>query len=111
MTVGHLNLQPWYSLISMLLKKPKKLTLFSTSVEISDIIIEANSNGGEAQLSLQPGYQPVIQRPGPLCSDHGADRPKHSSVADVFGCIHRLLSLNLGSQIVLKAKTSFTEQK
>lgn len=85
------------------------LTVFSTSVEIFDIVVEADSDGGEAQLSLQSCHQPVVQRPGSLCSDHGADRPKHPSVADAPHC--RFLSLNLGSQIVFKAKTSFTEQK
>lgn len=87
----------------------QSLTVFSTCVEIFDIVIEADSDGSEAHLSLQTGYQPVVQRLGPLCSDHGADCPKHPSVPDAFHCF--LLALNLWSQIVLKAKTGFTAQK
>lgn len=81
------------------------LTVFAPSVEVLDVVIEADSDGGEAHLSLQPRHQPVVQRPGSLCFDHGADRPEHASVADASH--RRLLSLNLGSQIVLEAKTSF----
>lgn len=81
------------------------LTVFAPSVEVLDAVVEADPDGGEAHLSLQPRHQPVVQRPGSLCSDHGADRPEHASVADASH--RRLLSLYLGSQIVLEAKTSF----
>lgn len=89
--------------------KRQQLTVFATCVEIFNVVIEADSDGGKAQLSLQPSHQTIIQRLGPFCSDHGADGPKHPSVADVPHCL--LLSLNLGSHIVLKVKTSFTEQQ
>lgn len=94
------DLQKLNSLLPPLQNQP--LTVFATGVEIFDIVVEADSDRGEAQLSLQPRHQPVVQRPGPLCSDHGADRPKHPFVADASH--RRLLSLNLGSQIALKAK-------
>lgn len=45
-------------------------------------------------MPLQTRHQPVVQGPGPLRPDHGADGPKHASVADAFH--RRLLSLNLG---------------
>lgn len=54
-------------------------------------------------MSLQARHQPVIQRPGPLGPDHGADGPKHAPVADALHGL--LLSLNLGSQLELKAST------
>lgn len=70
------------------------LTVFAAGVEVFDVVVEANSDGGEAQLPLQARHQPVVQGPGPLCADHGADGPKHASVADPFH--GRLLPLNLG---------------
>lgn len=85
------------------------LTVFATSVEIFHIVVEADSDGGEAHLSLQTCHQPVVQRLGPLRSDHGADRPKHASVTDAFHSL--LLSLNLGSQFVLKANNHFYTTK
>lgn len=93
-----------------LFKKKKKalnqpLTFFSTGVEILDVVVEADSDGGEAHLSLQPRHQPVVQRPGPLCSDHGADGPEHAFVADAS---HRdFLSLNLWPWL----RINFKEQK
>lgn len=90
------------------MKKPSQtLTVFATSVEVLDIVVEADSDGGEAQLSLQTSHQPVVQGPGALCSDHGADGPKHTSVADALHGL--LLSLNLGSQFVHKSNTNLTE--
>lgn len=93
----------------MYISKPSQtLTVFATSVEIFDIVVETDSDGGEAHLSLQTGHQPVVQGLRPLCSDHGADGPKHTSVTDALHGL--LLSLNLGSQFVLKSNTSLTEQ-
>lgn len=80
----------------------KELTVCSPCVEISDIVVEADSDGGEAHLPLQTSYQPVVQRLGPLRSDHGADCAKHPSVTDPLHGF--LLSLNLGSRVVLNAK-------
>lgn len=73
---------------------PHGLTLFAAGVEVPDAVVEADSDGGEAQLPLQTRHQPVVQGPGPLRPDHGADGAKHASVADAFH--RRLLSLNLG---------------
>lgn len=69
------------------------LTVFAAGVEVPDGVVEADSDRGEAHLPLQTCHQPVVQRPGPLCPDHGADGAKHASVADAFH--RRLLSLNL----------------
>lgn len=73
------------------------LTVFAPRVEVFDGVVQADSDGGKAELSLQPSHQPVIQRCGPLGPDHGADGPKHPFVADASHCC--LLSLNLGSHI------------
>ena len=71
------------------------LTVLSACVEIFDIVVEADSDRGEAHLPLQTGHQPVVQRPGALGSDHGGDGAEHPSVPDAF---HRLLlPLNLRS--------------
>lgn len=97
----------WF--FKLYISKPSQtLTVFATSVEIFDIVVETDSDGGEAHLSLQTGHQPVVQGLRPLCSDHGADGPKHTSVTDALHGL--LLSLNLGSQFVLKSNTSLTEQ-
>lgn len=76
----------------------QSLTVFSSCVEVFDVVIEADSDGGKTQLSLQTSHQPVVQRLGSFCSDHGADGPKHPSVPDALHSF--LLSLNLGSHII-----------
>lgn len=73
----------------------RSLTVFASAVEVLDAVVEANPDGGEAHLSLQSSHQPVVQRLGPLGSDHGADGPEHSSVAYASHCF--LLSLDLQS--------------
>lgn len=80
------------------------LTVFAAGVEVLDVVVEADSDGGEAQLPLQARHQPVVQGPGPLCADHGADGPKHASVADPFH--GRFLPLNLGGVTICRLKSA-----
>ena len=75
------------------------LTVFASCVEALNVVIEADSYGGEGHLSLQAGHQAIIERARPLCPHHGADGPKHAPVANVLGSVHRrLLPLNLNTK-------------
>lgn len=72
------------------------LTVFPPGVEILHVVVESYPDGGEAQLPLQTRHQPIVQGPGALGPDHGADGSEHAPVADALHGL--LLSLDLGSQ-------------
>lgn len=55
-------------------------------------------------MPLETRHQPVVQGPGALGPDHGADGSEHAPVADALHGI--LLSLDLGSQSELNAQNS-----
>ena len=77
----------------------RPLTFFVAVVEVLDVVVQADPDGGEADLPLQPGDQPVVQGLGAFCLHHGRHGAKHPPVADVLSCLHFLLTLNLGSKI------------
>lgn len=80
----------------VVLQSLAELTVFAAHVEALDVVVEANSYGGEGHLSLKTSDQAVVERARPLRSHHGADGPKHPSVTDALGSArHRLLSLDL----------------
>lgn len=82
----------------------RTLTVFPPSVEILHIVIEADPDGGEAQLPLETRNQPIVQGPGALSPDHGADGSEHAPVADALHGL--LLSLDLGSQAEVNGSTA-----
>ena len=56
-------------------------TLRSPGVDLLHGVIESDSDGGEAHLSVEARHQTAVQAAGPLCPHHGADGPKHTLVA------------------------------
>lgn len=87
----------------------RTLTVFPPSVEILHIVIEADPDGGEAQLPLETCNQPIVQGPGALSPDHGADGSEHAPVADALHGL--LLSLDLGSQAEVNGSTAIAGGK
>lgn len=85
------------------------LTVFPSSVEILHVVIEANPDRSEAQLPLKTRHQAIVQGPGALGPDHGADGSEHAPVTDALHGL--LLSLDLGSQSKVNASAAIAEGK
>lgn len=66
------------------------------SVELLHGVIEADTDGGEAHLPLEPCHQPAVEAPGPLRTHHGGDGTKHAPIPHSLGPMPQLsLPLNL----------------
>lgn len=50
------------------------------SVELFDGVVEANSNGGKAHLTMQASNQPAVGAAGTLSAHHGQDGTQHAAV-------------------------------
>lgn len=55
-------------------------TVCSPGVELLHGVIEADTDGGEAHLPLEPCHQPAVEAPGPLRTHHGGDGTKHAPI-------------------------------
>lgn len=59
-------------------------TFRASGVELLHCVVQADADGGEAHLPVQPGHQAAVKAAGALGPHHGEDGAEHASVSHLL---------------------------